>query len=318
MEQTGSSGLAAACGEPDAVKVACPVREGGPGKRVSSNADTAPGADPHWLFGGRTDLANLVLLCDTDHGLVHDHDLVLSRNAGRLVVTTPDGRHIWGAADAAFTNGLPTLVPHRVTAGGAFVGVHPIDTAVGRRPADAPRPDPPPAPRTDPGSSATTDATRILQRRAPRPGHSGEPRTSESRPRESRPAKRRPRTQAGPSGRAAQPPHRGPGRRPVVVTAARTARHGARHASADCSSPTANPARRTACRSATTAWTCAGRSTCSWAPETSPAASPPRPAFRRQGLTGRLPAADRDRPRFRGSVRVASGTVCRSAAPGRC
>ena len=36
----------------------------------------------HWLFGGRTELANLVLLCDADHGLVHDHDLVLSR-AGR-------------------------------------------------------------------------------------------------------------------------------------------------------------------------------------------------------------------------------------------
>ena len=33
----------------------------------------------HWLFGGRTELANLVLLCDADHGLVHDHDLVLSR-----------------------------------------------------------------------------------------------------------------------------------------------------------------------------------------------------------------------------------------------
>ncbi len=58
----------------------------------------------HWLFGGRTDLANLVLLCDADHGLVHDHDLVLSRRDGRLIVLTPDGRHIWGTADAAFTH----------------------------------------------------------------------------------------------------------------------------------------------------------------------------------------------------------------------
>ena len=50
----------------------------------------------HWLFGGRTELANLVLLSDADHGLVHDHDLVLSRHDGRLVVLAPDGRRIWG------------------------------------------------------------------------------------------------------------------------------------------------------------------------------------------------------------------------------
>src|SRR5215213_6879938 len=48
----------------------------------------------HWLFGGRTELPNLVLLCDADHGLVHDHDLVLSRQNGRLIVTTPDGRRV--------------------------------------------------------------------------------------------------------------------------------------------------------------------------------------------------------------------------------
>ena len=67
----------------------------------------------HWLFGGRTDLANLVLLCDTDHGLVHDHDLVLSRRNGRLIVLTPDGQHIWGTADAAFTTGLPGVDTRR-------------------------------------------------------------------------------------------------------------------------------------------------------------------------------------------------------------
>src|SRR3712207_7213563 len=54
----------------------------------------------HWLFGGRTDLDNLVLLCDVDHGLVHDLDLVMARVEGRLVVTAPDGRHVWGTADA--------------------------------------------------------------------------------------------------------------------------------------------------------------------------------------------------------------------------
>ena len=94
----------------------------------------------HWLFGGRTDLANLVLLCDADHGLVHDHDLVLSRKHGRLIVLTPDGRHIWGTADAAFTTGLAGRrhAPHRRTAPQPFIGVHPIDDVVGRRPADAP------------------------------------------------------------------------------------------------------------------------------------------------------------------------------------
>ena len=54
----------------------------------------------HWLYGGRTDLANMVLLCDTDHGLVHDNDLVMSRTNGRLVVIDADGRRVWGTADA--------------------------------------------------------------------------------------------------------------------------------------------------------------------------------------------------------------------------
>jgi hypothetical protein len=90
----------------------------------------------HWLFGGRTELVNLVLLCDADHGLVHDHDLVLSRVNGRLIVPTPDGQHIWSTADAAFAAGLAGLDTTEDTT--AFTGVHPIDTVVGRRPADAP------------------------------------------------------------------------------------------------------------------------------------------------------------------------------------
>jgi hypothetical protein len=94
----------------------------------------------HWFFGGRTDLSNLVLLCDRDHGLVHDLDLVMTRRDGALVVTTPDGRRVWGAADAAFSgglDGLADLAPRDGSRDYSFVGVHPIDTVVGRRPADA-------------------------------------------------------------------------------------------------------------------------------------------------------------------------------------
>ena len=98
----------------------------------------------HWLHGGRTDLPNLVLLCDNDHGLVHDHDLVLSRRRGALIVLTPDGRHIWGTADAAFTTGLTGADTHRTSddAEGTdpFLGVHPIDEVAGRRPTDTPAP----------------------------------------------------------------------------------------------------------------------------------------------------------------------------------
>ena len=56
----------------------------------------------HWLFGGSTDLPNLVLLCDTDHGLAHDLDLVMSRRAegqpspfpkDMLEIAIPDSAH---------------------------------------------------------------------------------------------------------------------------------------------------------------------------------------------------------------------------------
>ena len=83
----------------------------------------------HWLFGGGTDLANLVLLCDADHGLVHDLDLVMTRRDGELIVLDQEGRRVWGRADAAFAEGLD---------GGddvEFIGVQPIDEVAGRRPA---------------------------------------------------------------------------------------------------------------------------------------------------------------------------------------
>ena len=97
----------------------------------------------HWLFGGRTDLDNLVLLCDVDHGLVHDEDLVMSRREGRLIVTAPDGRRVWGTADAAFTAGLDGLdelesQPRHAAEQARFAGVHPLDRTVGRRPSPAP------------------------------------------------------------------------------------------------------------------------------------------------------------------------------------
>jgi hypothetical protein len=121
----------------------------------------------HWLFGGRTDVANLVLLCDADHGLVHDLDLVMSRRDGRLVVTTPDGRRVWGTADAAFTAGLDALDrPLEGDAGpavdaAAFAGVHPIDTARGRRPVPrtAPAVD---RSRQDPGPTRSASVSTLL------------------------------------------------------------------------------------------------------------------------------------------------------------
>jgi hypothetical protein len=94
----------------------------------------------HWLFGGTTDLANLVLLCESCHGLVHDLDLVLSRQGRTLVAATSDGRRVWGAADAAFTGGVADLDadPGAGTGTGtecdAFAGIHPIDQELGRRP----------------------------------------------------------------------------------------------------------------------------------------------------------------------------------------
>lgn len=87
----------------------------------------------HWLFGGPTDIDNLVLLCDVDHGLVHEHDLVMSRRGGRLVVTAPDGSRVWGSADAAFVTGLDGASPDPADGDDPLAGVHPIDTSVGRR-----------------------------------------------------------------------------------------------------------------------------------------------------------------------------------------
>ena len=49
-----------------------------------------------WLAGGRTDVSNMVLLCDVHHGEVHDSGIRLSRRGGRLVGVDPRGRRLWG------------------------------------------------------------------------------------------------------------------------------------------------------------------------------------------------------------------------------
>src|SRR3954453_1355641 len=107
----------------------------------------------HWLFGGRTDLANLVLLCDTDHGLVHDNDLVMSRTDGRLVVLDDDGRHVWGTADAAFADGLATDPATSPT----YIGVQPFAQVSARRPGAAP-------------AGSRPSSARSVAERAPRHG----------------------------------------------------------------------------------------------------------------------------------------------------
>jgi len=103
----------------------------------------------HWLFGGRTDLTNLVLLCDRDHGLVHDAGLVMTRLGGVLVVTAPDGRRVWGAADAAFAGGLAGVTdpPRRPATefAAVAVGYDPVRRRQGRRRGQRPPRGPVPA-----------------------------------------------------------------------------------------------------------------------------------------------------------------------------
>ena len=132
----------------------------------------------HWLFGGATDVVNMVLLCDVDHGLVHDLDLTMARRDGRLVVTTPDGLRVWGPADAAFATGLtaaarPSLlrrptdpaVDDEPADEDVFTGVQPIDRTFARRPSTArDRTTTPPSatPTTAAGTSQRASITRLL------------------------------------------------------------------------------------------------------------------------------------------------------------
>ncbi|MGR6964517.1 DUF222 domain-containing protein [Geodermatophilus sp. URMC 61] len=147
----------------------------------------------HWRYGGRTDLANLVLLCDADHGVVHDLDLAMTRRHGRLVVTAPDGRRVWGPADAAFATGLPALADpaeeveqDTAETADAFAGVHPVDHRSARRP-DTP---PPPAASPVPGRGRRRPAGSAPGRRRPadgRPVSTGIPDGPRRRPRRRQP-----------------------------------------------------------------------------------------------------------------------------------
>ena len=61
-----------------------------------------------WSVGGRTDVDNLVLLCDRCHGMVHDLELTVQRSpAGHLSAWTPDGAPVWAPTDTGAEPGPP-------------------------------------------------------------------------------------------------------------------------------------------------------------------------------------------------------------------
>ncbi|MCW2617849.1 MAG: endonuclease [Modestobacter sp.] len=80
----------------------------------------------HWLYGGRTDVSNMVLLCDVDHGLAHDEELIMSRRGRELVVHDRRGRRIWAPAEES---PLATVTPlrSRGTAAGDLTDLLPAD-----------------------------------------------------------------------------------------------------------------------------------------------------------------------------------------------
>jgi hypothetical protein len=51
-----------------------------------------------WLFGGRTDVDNLVLICSFHHRLIHDHGYRIRRLSGRWEFRRPDGSPLPTAA----------------------------------------------------------------------------------------------------------------------------------------------------------------------------------------------------------------------------
>lgn len=86
-----------------------------------------------WSRGGPTDLANLMLLCETHHTFVHEGGLLVSPTGGYLAsgqpgwkFTMPDGRdvrqhHSWGASDDALRW---KLQEHAERATKTLAGVH--------------------------------------------------------------------------------------------------------------------------------------------------------------------------------------------------
>ncbi|MCU1620313.1 MAG: endonuclease [Modestobacter sp.] len=95
----------------------------------------------HWLHGGRTDVSTMVLLCDVDHGLAHDEELIMSRRGRELVVHDRRGRRIWAPAEES---PLATVTPlrSRGTASGDLTDLLPADrTLPGALPSDGERMD---------------------------------------------------------------------------------------------------------------------------------------------------------------------------------
>ena len=45
-----------------------------------------------WMLGGRTDLANLILLCQWRHTAVHEGGVSISKGSDGWLFTKPDGR----------------------------------------------------------------------------------------------------------------------------------------------------------------------------------------------------------------------------------
>jgi Domain of unknown function (DUF222) len=48
----------------------------------------------HWLYGGRTDVDNLILVCSFHHQQIHDHGYLIRWLAGRWEFRRPDGTPI--------------------------------------------------------------------------------------------------------------------------------------------------------------------------------------------------------------------------------
>jgi hypothetical protein len=63
----------------------------------------------HWLYGGRTDVDNLILVCSYHHGVIHDHAYRIRRLPGRWEFLRPDGAPIPAVA-AALSGNTESLI----------------------------------------------------------------------------------------------------------------------------------------------------------------------------------------------------------------
>jgi hypothetical protein len=70
----------------------------------------------HWLHGGRTDIDNLVLICEAHHRLIHDHGYRVAGTGRQLRFHRPDGLPI-PVAGAETSGAAETLVELNERAG---------------------------------------------------------------------------------------------------------------------------------------------------------------------------------------------------------